>query len=217
MSGGRGPGEAMKKTAVHEENGARTDETLVAAAQGGDRQAEEELIGRYKETVRRRALPYYILGADREDVVQEGMIGLFKAVHGYDATKQASFATYAGVCIERQILDAIKAAARKKHEPLNTSLSMQEEDTERRIAKADYSVAMEELSPWGDFDLMGKVRGEWRESFSEMELAVLERRLAGEDTKTIAEEIGRDPKSVYNAVERMKKKIRRLAEETGVI
>ena len=87
----------------------RSDEALAKAAQAGDSRAEEELLGRYKGHVRLRAKAYYILGADKEDVVQEGMIGLFKAVHGFEPGSGASFATFASVCIDRQIQDAIKA------------------------------------------------------------------------------------------------------------
>ena len=90
----------------------RSDEALAKAAQAGDSRAEEELLVRYKGHVRLRAKAYYILGADKEDVVQEGMIGLFKAVHGFEPGSGASFATFASVCIDRQIQDAIKAAAR---------------------------------------------------------------------------------------------------------
>ena len=117
-----------------------TDEALAAAAQAGGQRAEEDLISRYKSQVRLRAKAYYILGADREDVVQEGMIGLFKAVRSYDPAGGASFATYASVCIDRQIQDAIKAAARKKHEPLNMSLSLDEEGP-ARIAESQIVTA----------------------------------------------------------------------------
>lgn len=195
------------------------DEVLAKAAQDGDRRAEETLIGRYKGQVRLRAKAYYILGADREDVVQEGMIGLFKAVRSFDPMGGASFATYASVCIDRQIQDAIKAAARKKHEPLNTSLSLDEEGP-ARIAESllgnaggeDTAAAVPAAG-----DLLAMVQGEWKDSFSDLERYVFEGRLLGRTVREMAEERGKDPKAIYNAAERMKKKIRKMAEESGML
>ncbi|MCR5134451.1 MAG: sigma-70 family RNA polymerase sigma factor [Clostridiales bacterium] len=195
-----------------------SDETLAAAAQAGDRRAEEQLIARYKGQVRLRAKAYYILGADREDVVQEGMIGLFKAVRGYDPEGGAAFATYASVCIDRQIQDAIKAAARKKHEPLNTSLSLDEESG-ARIAAAQFGAAAEAGAagmPGAD-DLLSRMQGEWKDRFSELERYVFEGRLAGKSVKQMADEQGKDPKAIYNAAERMKKKIRKMVQESGML
>ncbi|MEG0157076.1 MAG: sigma-70 family RNA polymerase sigma factor [Anaerovoracaceae bacterium] len=99
-------------------------EELALMAQRGDQEAEEFLIRAYKDLVRGKAHTYFIMGADGEDVVQEGMIGLFKAIKTYACGKEAGFQTYAELCITRQILDAIKAANRKKHAPLNTSVSL---------------------------------------------------------------------------------------------
>ncbi len=203
----------------------RSDETLAKAAQAGDSRAEEELLGRYKGHVRLRAKAYYILGADKEDVVQEGMIGLFKAVHGFEPGSGASFATFASVCIDRQIQDAIKAAARRKHEPLNTSLSLDEEGGARM---AEAQLGEEALAAGGDAsgaeaavpeaeDLLSLVNGEWKDGFSELERYVFEGRLAGKSVRQMAEEKGKDPKAIYNAAERMKKKIRKMARESGLL
>lgn len=101
-----------------------TDEHLVQMAQNGDAAAEEFLIRKYKEAVSSRSHLYFIIGADGEDVVQEGMIGLFKAIKSYDSEKETSFHTFAEICINRQILTAIKTASRRKHSPLNTSVSL---------------------------------------------------------------------------------------------
>ena len=99
-------------------------EKLVMLAQNGDNNAEEFLIRKYKNVVRSKAHLYFMVGADSEDIVQEGMIGIFKAIRSYDRTKQASFHTFAEICINRQIITAIKRATRLKHSPLNTSVSL---------------------------------------------------------------------------------------------
>lgn len=193
----------------------RTDEELAAASQKGDSRAEALLIERYRGLARQRSMTYYILGGDREDVVQEGMIGLFKAVRSYEPDKGASFATYAGVCIERQILDAIKMASRRRHEPLNTSLSLSEESTERMMrAKAD--LLGEEKEGELAKDLFSRIKGEWRSSFSNLEWTVLEKKMEGKSISAIAGELKREPKAVSNALERTKRKIRNLAEEHGM-
>ena len=100
-----------------------SEEILVRFAQNGDGEAEEFLIRKYKEVVKTKAHLYFIIGADRDDIVQEGMIGIFKAIRSYDDSKQTSFRTFADLCINRQILSAIKQAARRKHSPLNMSVS----------------------------------------------------------------------------------------------
>ncbi|MFR5859918.1 MAG: sigma-70 family RNA polymerase sigma factor, partial [Clostridia bacterium] len=101
-----------------------TDEQLVKMAQEGSETAEEILIEKYKSLVKNKAKTYYIAGADNEDVVQEGMIGIFKAIRSYDANKEAAFKTYADTCINNQILSAIKKANRRKHQPLNESIPL---------------------------------------------------------------------------------------------
>ena len=109
-----------------------TDEQLVKMAQEGSETAEELLIEKYKSLAKSKAKAYYITGADNEDVVQEGMIGIFKAIRSYDANKEAAFKTYADTCINNQILSAIKKANRRKHQPLNESipLAVEHDDSE---------------------------------------------------------------------------------------
>ncbi|MBR2619294.1 MAG: sigma-70 family RNA polymerase sigma factor, partial [Firmicutes bacterium] len=101
-----------------------SDRDLVLKAQSGDLDAEETLMRKYKETVKIKAKMYYMAGADEDDVVQEGMIGLLKAIRQYDADKETSFGTFAGICITRQIISAIRSADRDKHKALNTSVSL---------------------------------------------------------------------------------------------
>ncbi|MBR0508163.1 MAG: sigma-70 family RNA polymerase sigma factor, partial [Clostridia bacterium] len=108
---------------------APTDETLLARIRQGDEEAERLLYNRYKQLVRSRAHSYFLIGADHEDLVQEGMIGLYKAVCEYDGSKAASFKSFAELCVTRQILSAIKQATRKKHGPLNNYVSLNRSET----------------------------------------------------------------------------------------
>ena len=116
-----------------------TDEQLIEKLRAGDAEAERLLYERYKQTVRSRAHTYFLIGADHEDLVQEGMIGLYRAVCDYDAEKAASFRSFAELCITRRILSAIKRATRKKHAPLNTYISLnqpmftEQEDGSRKV------------------------------------------------------------------------------------
>ena len=185
---------------------------LVAAAQEGNQEAETTLLREYKGLVKSKARAFYILGADKEDVVQEGMIGLYKAIQRFDKEGGASFTTYASTCIERQILDAIKAATRKKHEPLNTSLSLNEEAPRRKAeATAAGQEPTEGVGRAMDADsLADLLEGEWRSRFSEMEYTVLKGRLAGKTLTELAEDKGKPYAAVHNAMERAKRKIRGL-------
>lgn len=189
-----------------------TEEALVALAQRGDEEAEERLIRTYKEVVRLKARLYYMAGADRDDIVQEGMIGIFKAIRSYDPERQTSFHTFAELCINRQIISAIKQAARMKHSPLNTSVSLSHPVSEEQSA-----VTLAELIP-NDSDsdpeslfllkeavdyLEGKEQG----SFSNFEYLVWKEHLKGKNYHEIAEAFGKTPKSIDNAIQRTKRKI----------
>ena len=158
------------------------DEELAVLSQNGDAQAEELLIRRYMDIIRAKARIYFIAGADSEDVIQEGMIGLYKAIRSYSVDKEASFATYAEVCINSQIITAIRAAARMKHEPLNTFISLS-------APMGDENVTMEEkLCLVGDGDPGVEILAEDFNQmvvenkgriFSKMEHAVLKMFMAG--------------------------------------
>lgn len=187
------------------------DEQLVLMAQQGDTETEEYLIRKYKELVKNRAHLYFIAGADREDIVQEGMIGVFRAIRSYDASKEASFRTFADLCINRQIISAIKAAARRKHSPLNSSISlnkpMQEENTStlEELLQSDSDSDPEAL-------LVLKEQFHFLENKENGVLSALERQvwigqMKGKSYHLIAEETGRTPKSIDNAIQRTKKKL----------
>ena len=183
-------------------------------AREGDSEAEEFLIRKYKDVARTKAHLYFIAGADREDLVQEGMIGIFKAIKGYDENRDASFHTFAELCVNRQILSAIKAAARLKHAPLNNSLSI---DMPVTGEDPDSEKTLGDTLPAGDYDdpeklfifkeNMDYIEGKGSEIFSEMELRVWSEYLKGKSYAEIAEILGKTTKSVDNAIQRTKRKI----------
>ena len=189
-----------------------TDEKLVTLAQEGDEIAEEFLIRKYKDVVRSKAHLYFMVGADSEDIVQEGMIGIFKAIRSYNMTKQASFHTFAEICINRQILTAIKRATRLKHSPLNTSVSLN-----KPLSDLDSDTTLEETlssnsntDPEALFLLkedMGYIEGNGAEIFSDLELSVWNEYLKGKTYLQIAEITGRPPKAIDNAIQRTKRKL----------
>ena len=188
-----------------------TDEQLLSRIREGDGEAERLLYERYKQTVRSRAHSYFLIGADHEDLVQEGMIGLYKAVCEYDSGKAASFRSFAELCITRQILSAIKNATRKKHTPLNHYISLSSAPHE-----ADGELSLLDTIPLRVADPEDVVIG--RENFdqimrylndalSPMERRVLGLYLDGFSFSQIAAQIDRPLKSVDNAMQRVKHKL----------
>ena len=204
----------MKMTHLH----ILTDEQLVKMSQEGSETAEEILIEKYKSLVKNKAKAYYIAGADNEDVVQEGMIGLFKAIRSYDANKEAAFKTYADTCINSQIITAIKKANRRKHQPLNESISLYSE-----VSEGDWETTMQDvLEGSGENDpeamtlareIAESLREAGSEIFSEFEWKVWSEKLKGHDYQEIAQTLQKSPKSIDNALQRIKKKILAYLEE----
>ena len=189
-----------------------TDEQLVKMAQEGSETAEEILIEKYKGFVKNKAKAYYIAGADSEDVVQEGMIGLFKAIRGFDANKEAAFKTFADTCVNNQIMTAIKKANRQKHQPLNESLSLNKDvDGDfQDMTMGDLVAASMDNEPETMMLLQEAVDGlKAHDSgmFSSLEWQVWTEKLKGHTYTEIAEILGKTPKSVDNALQRIKKKI----------
>ena len=189
-----------------------TDEQLVKMAQEGSETAEEILIEKYKGLVKNKAKTYYITGADSEDVVQEGMIGLFKAIRSFDADKQAAFKTFADTCVNSQILSAIKKANRKRHKPLNESVSLSKEvdDDTKDISVGDILQASMDNDPEALLLLQEVV--EYLKAydsgiFSRSEREVWVEKLKGKNYIEIADALGKSPKSIDNALQRIKKKI----------
>lgn len=188
-----------------------TDEVLAGLAQAGDREAEDILIRRYVEMIRGKAHLYFIVGADSEDVIQEGMIGLFKAIHDYSGNREATFKTFAELCINRQILTAVKTASRLKHQPLNDSVSLStpvdetgggtlEESLGGDMASNPEAVFMENT-------LSSLLTDENSTLFSSMERRVLKEYLAGRKYPEIAQSLGKSYKAVDNAMQRIRRKI----------
>lgn len=188
-----------------------TDEVLAGLAQAGDREAEDILIRRYVEMIRGKAHLYFIVGADSEDVIQEGMIGLFKAIHDYSGNREATFKTFAELCINRQILTAVKTASRRKHQPLNDSVSLStpvdetgggtlEESLGGDMASNPEAVFMENT-------LSSLLTDENSTLFSSMERRVLKEYLAGKKYPEIAQSLGKSYKTIDNAMQRIRRKI----------
>lgn len=189
-----------------------SERDLVLKAQSGDLDAEETLMRKYKETVKIKAKMYYMAGADEDDVVQEGMIGLLKAIRQYDADKETSFGTFAGICITRQIISAIRSADRDKHKALNTSVSLSDplkdesgEMTVEDTLRTDMTEDPETLLVMKD--IAGYILHNGDNILSDLEMEVLSEVLKGRSHEEIAEKLGKNSKSIDNALQRTKKKI----------
>lgn len=187
---------------------------LVLAAKRGDQAAQDRLIEMYRGLVGQESRAYFMLGADPEDVAQEGMIGLFKAIRGYDPGAGASFSTFARVCINRQIKDAVRAAGRKKHEALNHFVSINEDEGARALERhaATAATSAESGGVWDGSSLWERIAGEWRSEFSDLEYKVFVNYMAGLSCSETAEKLNCKPKTVYNAMGRLKRKIRVLLD-----
>lgn len=196
----------------YEENyEALSDEELVELSSAGDKNATEYLLSRYKNTVRSKARMYFLVGADRDDIVQEGMIGLFKAIRDFDNSKLASFKSFAELCVRRQIITAVKAATRKKHLPLNNYISLSkpvfDDDSDGTLEDflSELKADPEELFIWKE---NAAIIGEkMQEVLSKLEREVLSMYLEGKSYQEIAKIMNRPPKSIDNALQRIKKKL----------
>lgn len=191
-----------------------TDEELALAAKGGDAEAEEFLIRKYKGEINKVAGMYSIAGADRDDSVQEAMIALFRAIRSFDTDGGASFRTYARVCMGRRLVSAVQAASRKKHAPLNDFVSLADpitrEDGHREGLTFLDVIAARTDDPYTKAmvnDVFEYINASGNGVFSQMEAAVWNGRMNGRSYDEIAAELGKDSKAVYNAMERTKKKI----------
>ena len=185
-----------------------SDEELCALARRGNREAEETLISRYHRLVRRLARPLYLAGGEQEDLIQEGMIGLIHGVREYDGSKSASFHTYAETCIRNRLISAVRAAARHKHSPLNQSVPLEIPFFENPSSLSAWAQENPEdliISRERVRDTLRGVRGQ----LSEFEAKILGYYLDGLTTREMAEAVSRSPKSVDNAVQRIRRKVAR--------
>ena len=195
-----------------------TDEQVVVLAQETDSPALEYLLNKYKNFVRTKARSYFLIGADHEDIVQEGMIGLYKAIRDYKAEKLSSFRAFAELCVTRQIITAIKTATRQKHIPLNSYISLNkpiyEEDSDRTlldvITEEGISNPEEMIIDREDLSV---IEGKIGQMLSDLEKEVLVRYMEGKSYVEIADEMHRHVKSIDNALQRIKRKLLKYLEE----
>jgi len=188
------------------------DEEVVEIAAAGDKEAEEYLINKYKNFVRARARSYFLIGADKEDIIQEGMIGLFKAIRDFRTDKQSSFRAFAELCITRQIITAVKTATRQKHIPLNSYISLNkplyDEESDRTlldvITGSRITDPEELIISREEFD---DIEGKMGEILSSLERQVLLCYLDGKTYQEMAEMLQRHVKSIDNALQRVKRKL----------
>ena len=199
---------------------AMTDEEVAALAQEGDGQALAYLLNKYKNFVRSKARSYFLIGADHEDIVQEGMIGLYKAIRDYREDRLSSFRAFAELCITRQIITAIKTATRQKHIPLNSYISLNrpiyEEDSDRTLLDViteDSPNNPEEV--FIDREDYAVIEGRIGMMLSPLEREVLVRYVEGKSYVEIAAEMNRHVKSVDNALQRIKRKLQKYLDEKG--
>ncbi len=191
----------------------QTDESLLLQYRGGDRAVLDELFGRYKDMVRIKAKSMFIVGGDNDDLIQEGMIGLLKAVRDYDASQGASFHSFAELCVSRQIYTAVQAANRKKHSPLNHYVSIyQNRENEPGGGEDLLSVleASESFDPEKlliDRENVSRIYRVIDQLLSPLEKQVLDLKLTGMNYTQIAAVLEREPKSIDNAIGRIKKKL----------
>lgn len=200
-----------------EANETLIDEELVELAKAGDATAQEYLINKYKNFVRAKARSYFLIGADREDIIQEGMIGLYKAIRDFRGDKLSSFRAFAELCITRQIITAIKTATRQKHIPLNSYISLNkpiyDEDSDRTlldvISGSKITDPEELIISREEFDDIEEKMGE---ILSSLEWEVLMAYLEGKSYQEIALDLQRHVKSIDNALQRVKRKLERYLE-----
>lgn len=191
-----------------------TDEQLIRRLRAGDKAVMDYIMEKYKNLVRKEANAMYLLGGETDDLIQEGMIGLFKAVQDFEEEQRASFASFAGLCVRRQIYSAIEASKRKKHSPLNFYVSLYETNDERE-ALIETVEASEENNPEALFvgrEYVELLKSRLEESLSDLENRVLYLHLLGTDYKTIARLLDKSPKTVDNALQRIKSKTEKLLE-----
>ena len=188
------------------------DEELISRFKNGESEILDYLMEKYKEFVRKKARTMFLIGGENDDLIQEGMIGLFKAVRDYQPDRDAAFQTFASICVDRQIYNAIQSSNRQKHQPLNSYISLSEQDGENEEHLGDN---------WGenpesiiiDQENVQDLEQEITATLSPMENQVLEYYLVGNGYGEIAQIMGKTPKSIDNALQRIRIKIREQLEQ----
>ena len=206
------------QTEVEEAYCGMIDEEVILDAREGNEIALEYLINKYKSFVRAKARTYFLIGADREDIIQEGMIGLYKAIRDYKGDKLSSFRAFAELCITRQIITAIKTATRQKHIPLNSYVSLNkpifDEESDRTLMDiiSEESISDPEILMINREEFLG-IENKMGEILSSLEWEVLTLYLEGKSYQEIAVELKRHVKSIDNALQRVKRKLEKYLEE----
>jgi RNA polymerase sporulation-specific sigma factor len=193
------------------------DEEVVCEAINGSHEALEYLINKYKNFVKSKARSYFLIGADREDIIQEGMIGLYKAIRDFNPEKLSSFRAFAELCITRQIITAIKTATRQKHIPLNSYVSLNkpiyDEDSDRTLLDILSGVKISDpeelIISREEFE---DIEGKMGQILSKLEWQVLMSYLGGKSYQEIAKDLKRHVKSIDNALQRVKRKLEKYLE-----
>ena len=188
------------------------DRLLVSMANCGNQLAENYIINKYKKIVKMKARTYFLVGADKEDIIQEGMIGLYKAVRSYNDLKLSSFRIFAEICINRQIITAVKMALRQKHQPLNFSVSLNQpiyfENSDRTLLDIVNDVNINDpMCLFLTKERFRELNINLKKLLSKLEIKVLESYLEGKTYREIASEINKTVKSVDNAIQRIKSKL----------
>ena len=199
------------------------DQELVERVREGDERCVEILLDRYRNFARSKARSYFLAGSDKEDVVQEGMIGLYKAIRDFDLEQETPFRAFAELCISRQILTAIKTANRNKHQPLNSSISLDapayaNERSDKSVADnlmaptitdpAELLISAEEIEA---------IRNSMRDNLTELEGDVLRLYMDGKSYEEIAGALGNHVKSIDNALQRIKRKLQRHLDQRDAL
>ncbi len=190
-----------------------TDEEIISQIRQGNEQALTYLLNKYKSLVQNKVSRYFIIGAEKEDIIQEGMIGLYKAIKNYNTEKQNTFKTFANMCIERQLITAIKTSNRQKHIPLNSCVSLNvsaytnEDDNNIQLIEIyDDKTVEDPLDTMMKKEYYKEIQNALDNSLSDFERKVLDRFIKGESYETIARRIDAPVKSVDNAIQRIRKK-----------
>lgn len=199
---------------------AMTDEELICSLRGGDAKITDFIMDKYKFLVKKKAKAMYILGGDNDDLIQEGMIGLFKAVRDFEEGQGMTFYSFADLCISRQMYSAIEASRRKKHIPLNSYVSLYEEHDESEESKKPPLIDILESEQYRDPEEMYfhkefvvSIEKRLRESLSSLESRVLYLHLKGTDYQTIARLLDKSPKTIDNALQRIKAKAEKIISD----
>lgn len=193
------------------------DEQVIRQIQSGDNMALNYLMNKYNDLVNMKASKFFMVGAERDDIIQEGLIGLYKATKSFNAEKQNSFKTFANLCIERQLITALKTSNRQKNIPLNSAFSLnsaayEENDDVPVIDVLDVKIEEDPLDMLTKKEYYNSIQNKINESLSDFERQVLHYYKQGKSYARIAEKLGAKPKSVDTAIQRIRKKANKIKE-----